>query len=771
MYPLTFEDLSVYPPQDFVYPLWPKHEKMHMAVFLSTKHQIEWKDFGPDAEERMAAGVSTTQLLWEHDIHATTSVSKSFLLTTKSMGCNADTMSEEECKASSDQSENEEDPSYQQAVKWLDDVEHSLSSDSDNDGGILSTISAASGQGIESTSILLTVYEKISKQISSVMSSSKNAADSTKMKDPNNGMLERSTIQLAKQSPIWKALMNNSTLYVQVVVIRENYHTPGANINELSYMFQKADDRTGLLLGYVNLVKYDEPNHIMKPGRYLYQDLTYLFQHYVLQNQHLTPPWDMKDTSQYKMYEKAQEMKNYSIGYPYWKPEVAVKFLMDEDAYPHQLIYKSGMSVARPPKTPEARKQHPSGYATIPTLYVDEIGLTSEKYIPVNDTLTSLPLHITFDRSDVDVSKQDDSAHLNHRTATAGGISPARWRLLTHLSHSIESQKELGFEQSDIDDLRRLIADTNVTLLGITILASVLHLLFEFLTFKNEVSFWSNNTDLTGLSVRSLFLDMIGQIIIVLYLIEKDSSLLMIVPSSIGCLIAAWKCQRAAGLAFVKISNFSSNHASGDWWNAVPRLFGYELRAVRLEESDKKTSDSKDKKSSGDDKEQKNSENDSNRSEENLANLQAMSLECDRIATKRLGSVFLPLVLLYAVYSLVFEKHTGWYSWFITSASSAVYALGFVLMTPQLFLNYKLKSVAHLPWRVLVYKSLNTFIDDLFSFIIRMPTMARISCFRDDIVFFVYLYQRWLYPVDASRPVEGGGDGTENNITETKKNQ
>ena len=88
-----------------------------------------------------------------------------------------------------------------------------------------------------------------------------------------------------------------------------------------------------------------------------------------------------------------------------------------------------------------------------------------------------------------------------------------------------------------------------------------------------------------------------------------------------------------------------------------------------------------------------------------------------------------------------------------------MYALGFVLMTPQLLLNWKLKSVAHLPWRVLVYKSLNTFIDDLFSFIIRMPTMARISCFRDDVVFFIYLYQRWLYPVDTNRPVEGGGGG------------
>ena len=92
------------------------------------------------------------------------------------------------------------------------------------------------------------------------------------------------------------------------------------------------------------------------------------------------------------------------------------------------------------------------------------------------------------------------------------------------------------------------------------------------------------------------------------------------------------------------------------------------------------------------------------------------------------------------------------------------------------FLNYKLKSVAHLPWRVLVYKSLNTFIDDLFSFIIRMPTMARISCFRDDVVFFIYLYQRWLYPVDASRPIEGGGEGSdetpiERDDRETKKNR
>jgi hypothetical protein len=73
------------------------------------------------------------------------------------------------------------------------------------------------------------------------------------------------------------------------------------------------------------------------------------------------------------------------------------------------------------------------------------------------------------------------------------------------------------------------------------------------------------------------------------------------------------------------------------------------------------------------------------------------------------------------------------------------------MQTPQLFINYKLKSVAHLPWRMMVYRSLNTVIDDLFAFIIHQPLAHRLACFRDDIVFVVFLYQRWIYRVDPTR--------------------
>lgn len=61
----------------------------------------------------------------------------------------------------------------------------------------------------------------------------------------------------------------------------------------------------------------------------------------------------------------------------------------------------------------------------------------------------------------------------------------------------------------------------------------------------------------------------------------------------------------------------------------------------------------------------------------------------------------------------------------------SLHSSGFIMMCPQLFINYKLKSVAHMPWRQMTYKFLNTIIDDLFAFVIKMPMLHRLSVFRD----------------------------------------
>ena len=68
-----------------------------------------------------------------------------------------------------------------------------------------------------------------------------------------------------------------------------------------------------------------------------------------------------------------------------------------------------------------------------------------------------------------------------------------------------------------------------------------------------------------------------------------------------------------------------------------------------------------------------------------------------------------------------------------------------------------------------VYKTLGTFIDDLFAFTIRMPTLHRLATFRDDIIFFIWLYQKWAYKVDYSRVNEFGQGGEDEE--ETKKDK
>ena len=63
-----------------------------------------------------------------------------------------------------------------------------------------------------------------------------------------------------------------------------------------------------------------------------------------------------------------------------------------------------------------------------------------------------------------------------------------------------------------------------------------------------------------------------------------------------------------------------------------------------------------------------------------------------------------------------------------------------------------------MPMNAMVYKTLSTVIDDLFAcvlefldpkhfdkmayrFIIKMPILHRLACFRDDVVFLIFLYQ------------------------------
>jgi len=52
-----------------------------------------------------------------------------------------------------------------------------------------------------------------------------------------------------------------------------------------------------------------------------------------------------------------------------------------------------------------------------------------------------------------------------------------------------------------------------------------------------------------------------------------------------------------------------------------------------------------------------------------------------------------------------------------------------------------------------------------------MPILHRLATFRDDIIFFIWLYQKWAYKVDYSRVNEFGQGGEQEDATKEKENE
>ncbi|KAM7373275.1 hypothetical protein PAMP_008140 [Pampus punctatissimus] len=271
------------------------------------------------------------------------------------------------------------------------------------------------------------------------------------------------------------------------------------------------------------------------------------------------------------------------------------------------------------------------------------------------------------------------------------------------LSNRVKDLVEInGFTEKDADEIKGIFVDTNLYFLALTFFVAAFHLLFDFLAFKNDISFWKQKKSMVGMSSKAVLWRCFSTIVIFLYLFDEQTSLLVLIPAGIGSIIEVWKVKKA-----FKIQVF--------WKGGKPTfLFG------KLDESERRTE------------------------------------EYDTLAMKYLSYLLYPLCIGGAVYALIYLRYKSWYSWLINSLVNGVYAFGFLFMLPQLFVNYKLKSVAHLPWKAFMYKAFNTFIDDVFAFIITMPTSHRLACFRDDVVFLIYLYQRWLYPVDKTRVNEYG---------------
>ncbi|KAF1990099.1 cleft lip and palate transmembrane 1 [Aulographum hederae CBS 113979] len=346
-----------------------------------------------------------------------------------------------------------------------------------------------------------------------------------------------------------------------------------------------------------------------------------------------------------------------------------------------------------------------------PILYVNTFWQLRSHMTELNSTVKILPLHID----------------LNNMANWKFSIFASVDEGMKETAHKA-AMGEAGAsgDGSEMEELKRILLDSNSYLLATTFVVSIFHMIFEMLAFKNDVSHWRKKKDNVGTSVRTIMANVVMQLIIFLYLMDnnENTSWMILFGQGMGIAIEAWKITKAVN---VRVRP-----------NPEGSLIPY---SVKFE-----------------DKHQ-------------LSETEKQTQEYDEIAFKYLYLVAIPLLLAYAAYSLMYQSHKSWYSFIIATLVGSVYAYGFLMMVPSLYINYRLKSVAHMPAKAMTYKFLNTFIDDLFAFTIKMPLLHRLATLRDDIIFFVYLYQSYKYKVDFTRVNEFGQGGDDEEVEEKLANK
>lgn len=272
------------------------------------------------------------------------------------------------------------------------------------------------------------------------------------------------------------------------------------------------------------------------------------------------------------------------------------------------------------------------------------------------------------------------------------GISLRRFRFLVQLQDMVYSLRQFGFTEDNIDEIKDTLVGSNLYLLVLTALITSLQLVCECLALKNDISSWMEKTSMSGMSRKAVLWRSLSTLLIFMHLLE-ETSLLVLIPIGLGACIEVWKVFKVYKIYMQ--------------WSS--------LKVNKMDEEERKT------------------------------------VEYDTQASRYLSYLVYPLCISGAIFSLAYLRQKCYFSWLLNTLVTGVYALGFLTMAPQLFINYKLKSVSHLQGAVLTYRGVNTLVSDLCyvtSFVnpsLSLTSSHQLCCFRDELFFLLYLYQRRKY--------------------------
>ena len=241
------------------------------------------------------------------------------------------------------------------------------------------------------------------------------------------------------------------------------------------------------------------------------------------------------------------------------------------------------------------------------------------------------------------------------------------------------------------DMLVELLKNNSIPYLILLMTVNILHTIFSGFGFKEDISYYNNLEKLDGVYTKYIFLNIFSVFISFLYNIVQGANFLVIFEVFVGFIIEIWKLKMIYNISFNKFFPFIH--------------FDYKIKYEIKE---------------------------------------AESYQ-DFAVSMMIKFLLIPIGIIYLIYRLYYYKSSSIFMFIIEYIFFLLNIFGFILLTPQIYLNYKLQSVEHLPLKAFIFKFLNTIIDDLFAFAVKTPILYRIFCFKDDVIFVVYLYQMWIY--------------------------
>lgn len=204
----------------------------------------------------------------------------------------------------------------------------------------------------------------------------------------------------------------------------------------------------------------------------------------------------------------------------HWHPNLTINMIYDHTAWTPGAV---------PPPLDEYIDFEPTTLKYYPIVYINDYWNLLRDYQPINETVKTVHLSLTFQP-----------------------ISMMKWQLYAAQGMRNKWSSMLGTEalenEEEQDYIKEALLETSPVLLGLTVLVSIAHSVFEFLAFKNDIQFWRERKSLEGLSVRSVFFNLFQSVVVLLYVLDNDTNTLIRISIGIGLLIELWKIPKVVNI-------------------------------------------------------------------------------------------------------------------------------------------------------------------------------------------------------------------------------